>query len=1455
MVDRWVDLPVGAKAALIVVSGGGLASAAYFLISDPQVFIIIGIGLAILAALVLGYRWLLKKRKARKSKPFEQQIASSGGATPREVSDPSRRAQLDSLRKKFEEGLRVYRQRGKDLYSVPWYVVIGEPASGKSAAIRNSGVGFPPGLHEEMQGVGGTINMDWFFTNDAVVLDTAGRLAFEEVDAAKTTEWKEFLRLLRVARPRCPINGMLLFIPADSLKNDTADELDQKGSKIARQLDFMQQTLGVRFPLFVIVSKADLLVGFSEFFEGIADPREQFQIFGWSNPSSLDTAFQPREIQGVLGEIRERIIRRRSLLLKEPAPQTLVANRRIDEVDRMFLLPDETERIAPRLQRYLELIFAGGQWASPPPFLRGLYFTSALREGEAVDSALAEAIGIEASDGHEDRRWDTKRSFFLHDVFMEKVFRERGLVTAAPSPSQAKRSRRAVLFGAISAILILAIGLSGYSAYQFWHDLKGPEVYWKDVRVTLDDKVNISGADGVASFGTQMGEPRYFGADEIDFGSGKATIATLPKVLADRIKSKPIRAGGVFALFDAVNLVPDLGSDQWDAQRAVLSAAVVTPLLKRSIDRLGGESAETWTDRATDAYGAILGVWTRSLGEQPRGEARAGADAGADAGGEAEAAVEEGALLPVEALGSYFLQGAEPEQLAAFLRQRGAIDEAIADSYGPAGGGRWPPRGVEFPEAEIVAATDAFLEYRTLTNAPHARALVELASRLKKYREAERVLLAGQWFASSNSKALFDAERTRWNNELRALGELAGGLEAARTEAEARGLDLGAEFDAVVKSAAAEAAAWEAEAIDRVLASLPRVAPDEGEGAAEGAGPVGIARRLEERRRLVNMDPVAALTGAVGDLAGDWSDSMGMVSAKPRYLLRLEAYQRVGSSLDDADLSALTSVSALLARERGLAQGVADVVDVCKQQLAGDSVASVAGVIDSVARGGERAQRYQIATELLARLGDDLAGRVEREAGEPVRLDGIEVGGQELVAAYTVDRRFDPSAAGHLFEAWVWLADVTRADAGAATLARADLARLFGERRSGLEAYLDEYLKYWGDDVPASFQVSKPLSWAEYKDLLPNVASSTINERLSRVASVRADAIRAVPRGVLGDRAPSVAILARGAAAAYAECNDDDYRAVTGKRIREGWSRLPDDASRARRELLDSEPGGFKDKYLVHSADHTPADSIGFWDSLIEGLILSVASDAGGELSSGDATVRSKLQSQPFCMSAQSSLTSAEIAALSASIDDLLGSGGSDGGDEFRARTLGADGETGIRRIDDAIRTLRGAAPRLDTDRRRRLEAAGKIAAWLDKKPQVTIRTFGLSDMQDKPASEHQTQILKYLSIGAENLLTGTRASFALRAFLPQTEGIVLRFSGRAGGGEDQGSVVLPAPWGLLRLLVKGEPDTVTAGEPGENWRVPVRVAASGAQVWIGLTFSEPLPIDPSEWPGCDGGE
>ncbi len=448
------------------------------------VFLLLLLGLAILAVVsFLLVRMLLKTLAKRKAKPMEQSIAGNLSAAPSQVSGAKKLADLDSLRRSFQSGVDKFKAAGKDLYSLPWYVLVGQPGSGKTEAIRHSAIGFPPGLQDQLQGAGGTINMNWWFTNHAIILDTAGRLMFEEVAPGATSEWEEFLKLLRTSRPNCPINGMLLVIPAESLLTDTADVIAKNAGKIAQQLDMIQRTLGVRFPVFVLITKSDYLTGFNQFFDDLTDPQLQHQIMGWSNPAPLDEPFKMEAVDAHLEEVRRRLIERRQRLLRDPVNTEDANARRLDQVDALFAFPDAVAKIAPRLRQYLETIFVAGEWSPKPLFLRGIYFTSSMSDGKTLDADLAQALGISVDALPSSGVWRRDRAYFLKDLFLQKIFREKGLVTRASNAMKLQRQRKIAVIAAGFATVLILLALTWYGFNQFKAGVDNQRQYWHNAAI------------------------------------------------------------------------------------------------------------------------------------------------------------------------------------------------------------------------------------------------------------------------------------------------------------------------------------------------------------------------------------------------------------------------------------------------------------------------------------------------------------------------------------------------------------------------------------------------------------------------------------------------------------------------------------------------------------------------------------------------------------------------------------------------------------------------------------------------------------------------------------------------------------------------------------------------------------------------------------------------------------
>lgn len=586
------------KAGLGLTGLGALASV-FFLPSPYGIYVALLV--VVLFLVLFGSYFLWQRMRARRQREqFTSAIEAQTSAVPKAISDPNKRADLDRVRQKFQTGLQEFKSRGKDMYKLPWYVIIGESGSGKTEAIRHSGIDFPPGMQDELQGSGGTVNMDWWFTNRGIILDTAGSMLFSEARAGEAPEWREFLRLLKRARPHCPINGLFLVLSVESLIRDSADVIAQKASRLAQQLDFIQRALDVRFPVYLLVTKCDLLAGFREFFDNIDDPLLQHQIFGWSNPEPLDSPFRPELVEEHLRSVSGRLRRRRTALIRDTSGTGRLGDtghffastyqlgkgptvsRRLDSIDSLFALPESVQRLAPRLRRYLEMVFVAGEWSAKPVFLRGIYFTSSMREGGALDEAISLATGIPLDQLPGDRDWEKNRSFFLRDLFHEKVFRESGLVTRATNTLKMLRQRQFAIFGTAGAALLIFLGVSGFAYFKLRQSVLSEASDWQIGAAAANWVQGVWSPSIVSSAPNEIDGSRYaYGGTNLV--ADKRTLLQYHKDLK-RDVDKRLEVSWIFKPMAWVNT----GNvrQRSDAQRLLFEASVLKPLVTQTRSKM-----------------------------------------------------------------------------------------------------------------------------------------------------------------------------------------------------------------------------------------------------------------------------------------------------------------------------------------------------------------------------------------------------------------------------------------------------------------------------------------------------------------------------------------------------------------------------------------------------------------------------------------------------------------------------------------------------------------------------------------------------------------------------------------------------------------------------------------------------------------------------------------------------
>ena len=413
------------------------------------------IPLAITAAVILGLIGLIvyrRVRAARAARALEKAIAEQAQEQAL-AAKPERRAEIQELHRQIQEGISALKasklgggKRGADaLYALPWYVMVGPPGAGKTTALRHSGLVFPylDPAGGGVRGVGGTRNCDWWFTNDAILLDTAGRYTTEDDDR---DEWIAFLEQLKKYRSDKPVNGVLVAVSANELVDQTDEQIQETGKKVRARIDEMQDVLQMTLPVYMLFTKMDLVAGFVEFF-GDLKKSERAQPWGATFTLNSDKSDPKKLFLSEFEEMAERLYLR--------SVKRVAAERNKDAKEKIFFFPREFGEIKRNLSELMGAAFAPGAGKQPTPILRGFYFTSGTQEGRPMDrvlGAMARNFGLRPAQYEEPTGTAEAKSYFLKDVFTGIVFPDADV--AARSEGELRRRRmRQFLVAAVAAVV------------------------------------------------------------------------------------------------------------------------------------------------------------------------------------------------------------------------------------------------------------------------------------------------------------------------------------------------------------------------------------------------------------------------------------------------------------------------------------------------------------------------------------------------------------------------------------------------------------------------------------------------------------------------------------------------------------------------------------------------------------------------------------------------------------------------------------------------------------------------------------------------------------------------------------------------------------------------------------------------------------------------------------------
>ncbi|MDD1607154.1 MAG: type VI secretion system membrane subunit TssM, partial [Methylococcaceae bacterium] len=362
----------------------------------------------------------------------------------------------NALNSDFNNALATLKsmQTGKhSIYELPWYLVIGATGSGKTNALMNSGLEFP--LSNKLNKLSAsTEDCTWWFTDHAVLLDTAGRYSTQEHESG----WSNLLKLLNKHRPRRPINGVLITMSLVDLLTQSEDERRQYALSIRTRIEELYTQFGIRVPLYMLWTKADLIAGFNEYFATLSK-EERAQVWGITFPYNDEdyslniTANVGKDFDALLSRLNERLTKR------------LQEERDLVRRQAIFGFPQRMALLKEPLLSFLQEAYGVNRYQQVA-YLRGIYFTSSTQTGIPIDRLMdrfADSFRLD--------RFSTppmsgsSKPYFLNRLFNEVIFTEALLVGFNQRRERFQTLLRLGVYGLAALFTLLMAGI-WFTSYQ-----------------------------------------------------------------------------------------------------------------------------------------------------------------------------------------------------------------------------------------------------------------------------------------------------------------------------------------------------------------------------------------------------------------------------------------------------------------------------------------------------------------------------------------------------------------------------------------------------------------------------------------------------------------------------------------------------------------------------------------------------------------------------------------------------------------------------------------------------------------------------------------------------------------------------------------------------------------------------------------------------------------------------
>ena len=349
--------------------------------------------------------------------------------------------------------LQRYLDNRRFLWQLPWYMVIGPAGSGKTTLLRE---GFPSDIIYAPEGARGAeqrLYLTPHVGKQAVIFDIDGTLcAPADADILHRRLWEHALGWLKEKRARQPLNGIILTLDLPDLLTADKRRREHLLQTLRSRLQDIRQHLHCQLPVYVVLTRLDLLQGFAALFQSL-NRQDRDAILG---VTFTRRAHENDDWRTELNAFWQTWVDRMNLAL----PDLMVAQTHTRAS--LFSFSRQMQGSREPLVSLLEGLLDG---ENMNVMLRGVYLTSSLQRGQMDDIFTQSAARQYRLGNNPLASWplvDTA-PYFTRSLFPQALLAEPNLATESRAWLIRSR-RRLTVFSATGGVAALLL-ITGWHHY------------------------------------------------------------------------------------------------------------------------------------------------------------------------------------------------------------------------------------------------------------------------------------------------------------------------------------------------------------------------------------------------------------------------------------------------------------------------------------------------------------------------------------------------------------------------------------------------------------------------------------------------------------------------------------------------------------------------------------------------------------------------------------------------------------------------------------------------------------------------------------------------------------------------------------------------------------------------------------------------------------------------------